>query len=355
MQSPMMIRRSPILPSLGGRGGAQPGETGQAEPAVAALTEVHPGGISAIVRQGRDTRWRLPWRPRQRGKKPRSAKLPAAVDRDVALPLALRPAGHRQPSNSLARSVQEAENEVCGQTAGGSVTPKERNRLVRGTEAQLVFRDFRRPSSPVTFLLVATGGKAPAVKPVTKRKPGRPRTPDDIRGSGSIRSWHDAWGCANSRLVARLRNHEDHPTDREEHLSGAGSRAGTVRMNFLGRFVERWRCELPVGEVSDEIRVRRPVPPGFHHLAMHGWLPFSPPDSAWVTQPGPELSMCRTTGRENHGAHRHSIFVPMIPSRPLNDSLLSLHCRNACRLSAALFACIPPQFQAIDFCTHDCR
>ena len=75
------------------------------------------------------------------------------------------------------------------------MTPAERQRLVRAAKGLgMAIKDLVTIVTPATFLKWVNQEGKPAAARKPRRKPGRPRTPDDVRALVVRLAREDAWG-----------------------------------------------------------------------------------------------------------------------------------------------------------------
>ena len=99
----------------------------------------------------------------------------------------------------LARQVQylKVENEVLRARLPKAVrvTPAERRRLVRASRGLgKAIRELVTIVTPATFLKWVNQEGKPAAAKQSQRKPGRPRTPDDVRALVLRLARENTWG-----------------------------------------------------------------------------------------------------------------------------------------------------------------
>lgn len=184
--------------------------------------------------------------------------------------------------------------------------PKERNRLVRlGRKlGSKVIGELVTIVSPATFLKwirQAARAAAPIAPAVSRRKPGRPRTPEEIRKLILKLARENDWGY--TRILSALRQLGIRKITRQtvkNILKDAGLDPGPERGE--GTWDDFLRRHMDTLWQSDFLSVKALTKAGFVDLYLlafihlgtrRAWI--SPctahPDSAWVTQQGRNLLM----------------------------------------------------------------
>jgi putative transposase len=207
---------------------------------------------------------------------------------------------------ALARHVQylKAENEILRSKLPKvvQVTPKERNRLVRlGRRIGSAINQLISIVSPRTFLRWLNAEGRQPKKRASSRRPGRPRTPEDIRELVLRIARETGWGY--SRILGELRKLGVRKICRStvvNILKEAGLDPGPQRGedswdNFIKRHASTlWACDFftkPVWTLSGwvEFYILFFINIGTRRVHVAGMT--TQPDRVWVAQQARNIAM----------------------------------------------------------------
>ena len=207
--------------------------------------------------------------------------------------------------SQLARMVEylKAENRILRDKLPKrlTVTARERHRLVRlGTRLGSAIRDLVTIVTPRAFARWVAGGRSPKPR-AAKRKPGRPRTPEDIRRLVLKIARETGWGYA--RVLGELRKLGIRSVSRttvatilrEAGLDPGPKRGAGTWSDFVQRHAATlWACDF--------LSVRSATLRGFVDLYVLFFIHVGSrrvfasgvsanSDSAWVAQQARDASM----------------------------------------------------------------
>jgi len=203
----------------------------------------------------------------------------------------------------LARMVEflQAENKILRAKLPTRITltARERNRLIKlGTALGSALQSIITIVSYRTF---TRWFATPTKKPASQRKPGRPRTAEDIRNLVIQIATENGWGY--TRILGELKKLGVHNVSRStvvNILSQAGLDPGPKRgQGTWSEFVARHAATL---WAADFLSVRTLTAAGFVDLYLLAFIhlgsrkvivsaPTANPDSQWVTQQARNASM----------------------------------------------------------------